>query len=298
MVAELLWMLRGSNSVEEIGHYNRQWFKFSDDGKTLNGAYGQRIFEWDGMFDIWEESYIDEERNPHTNFQCDHIIINQFEKAFEQLKNDPDTRQASIVLFNPVQDYRNTKDKPCTNLIRFMIRNGKLNMTVFMRSNDVILGSVYDIYNFTMMQEIMAGKLGIEVGKYTHIADSFHIYEMHFDMANQIINSNNTKLYDDKYVLSDYRLSNKELNEVLNKVMDVEALTRLQSDVIKVELVEKMLKEISNESWRSLAAVIATYNFRKFGREQSELDKLKAYITNEFSRIPEVQNWKPLNKSK
>ena len=296
MVAELLWMLRKSNDVEEIGHYNRQWFKFSDDGKTLNGAYGQRIFDWDGMFDIWQETQYNEQGNPSTTFECEHIVINQFEKAYEQLKADPDTRQATIVLFNPVQDYRETKDKPCTNLIRFMIRNGKLNMTVFMRSNDIILGFPYDIYNFTMMQEIMAGKLGIEVGKYTHIADSLHIYEMHFEMANQIINSENSNLYDDKYVLADYRLSNEDLNEELKKVMDIEAVTRLQSEIIKIDIVEKMLKEINSESWKSLAAVIATYNFRKSCREQSELDKLKTYITNEFARIPELQNWQPLNK--
>ncbi len=296
MVAELLWMLRGSNNVEEIGHYNRQWFNFTDDNKTLNGAYGQRIFKWDGLFDIWQETKIDEENNPQVSFECEHIVINQFEKAYEQLKSDPNTRQASIILFNPVQDYRETKDKPCTNLIRFMIRNGKLNMTVFMRSNDIILGSVYDIYNFTMMQEIMAGKLGVDVGKYVHIVDSLHIYEMHFDMAKEIINNSNTNLYNNENKLYDYRLSNEELDKELNKVMNIESLTRLQSEVVKADVIKKLLDEINNENWKSLAAIIATYNFRKANREQNDIDELKSYIKNEFSKIPEIQNWKPINK--
>lgn len=282
MTAELLWMLRGSNDVEEIGHYNKQWLKYTDDGKTLNGAYGQRIFKWDGMFDIWEESYNDEEGNPHVNFQCDHIVIDQFEKAFEQLKADPDTRQATIVLFNPVQDYRDTKDKPCTNLLRFMIRDGKLNMTVFMRSNDVILGYPYDIFNFTMMQEIMAGKLGIEVGKYTHIADSFHIYEMHFDMAKTIIDNKDYRLYDNTM---DARINNAELNDELNKIMNIEALTRLQSDVIKTDMVITLISDIKNEYWKSLAALIATYNFKKCKRPIEEINPIKIHITNEFKNL-------------
>ncbi len=45
MIAELLWILRGSNSVSEISHYNKNWANFSDDGVTLNGAYGRRIFK-------------------------------------------------------------------------------------------------------------------------------------------------------------------------------------------------------------------------------------------------------------
>ena len=47
MVAELVWMLRGSDSVDEIAHYMSGWKNFSDDGVTLNGAYGKRIFNWD-----------------------------------------------------------------------------------------------------------------------------------------------------------------------------------------------------------------------------------------------------------
>lgn len=295
MNAELLWMLRGSNNVHEIAHYNRQWLNFTDDGETLNGAYGQRIWAWDGLCDIWEESWIDEEGNPHTDFKCEHIVIDQFQKAYEQLLQDRDSRQATIVLFNPVQDYRVTKDKPCTNLLRFSIRNNKLNMTVFMRSNDIMKGFPYDTYNFTMMQEIMAGKLGVEMGKYTHIADSLHIYEDDFDWAKDIIDYKGKNLYDNQTLL-DARLSEADLYDEMNKVFDIESLTRLQSDIVKVEVIEEMLNKFSNEYWKSVSAIIATYNLRKAGRDQSELDKLKSYITNEFASIPEIQNWKPLIK--
>jgi exonuclease VII large subunit len=57
-----------------------------------------------------------------------------------------------------------------------------------------------------------------------------------------------------------------------------------------------LLNSIDNLYWRSIAALTATYNFRKEGRTQEELDILKKYITNEFGRIDVIKNWKPLNK--
>ena len=291
-VGELIWMISGRNDLS-VTHYNKNWANYSDDGETLNGAYGQRIFRWDGMFDVIDESYVDEEGCTHPSYSLEHIVINQFENAFEQLKKDPDTRQATIVLFNPGQDYRETKDKPCTNLLRFTIRDGKLNMLTVMRSNDIIMGFPYDVFNFTMMQEIMAGRLGVEVGKYTHVADSLHIYEDHFEMAERIINTEHPLTYDDKFELVDARVSDDELENVMSYVYDIEASTRLNGAFIKVEDIESKLYKINNLYWRSLAAVLAIYNLRKERRPQADLDILKNYVTNEFSGT--VNNWNQLS---
>ncbi len=295
MVGELLWILRGSNNLGHIAHYNKQWRSFSDDQETLNGAYGQRIFNWDASYDIIFGEKIDDEGNTHPDIDVQHIIIDQFEMAYEQLKADAFSRQATIVLFNPKQDCRETRDKPCTNLIRFMVREGKLNMTVFMRSNDIILGFPYDIFNFTILQEIMAGRLGVEIGKYTHIADSFHIYEHHFDMANEIIKQKGDNLYANN-IVTDARIDNKDYSDILKLVFDVESVTRNMGSIIDLEIVTKELDKIRNDYWRSLAAVVAVYNFRKFGRNQDELEILKGYITNEFASLDTIKNWKTLKK--
>jgi len=280
MVGELLWMLRGKNEVESIAHYNKQWLNYSDDGQTLNGAYGQRIFNWDsGNRDV-EFKYEDEDCSM-TSMVSQAVTINQFEKAFEQLQKDPDTRQATIVLFDPYKDYRETKDKPCTNLMRFTIRNGKLNMTVFMRSNDIWFGFPYDVYNFTMIQEIMAGRLGVEVGKYTHIADSFHIYEQHFEVGQQLID----QVYSHNPDLLDARIDNSNLHDEIGRVMNVEVTTRKISNLMTMEVIEKMLTAIENDYWRSAAAVIAVYNFKKVKRNEDELNTLRSYIINEFKGL-------------
>ena len=280
MVGELLWILQGRNDLS-IAHYNSQWAKYSDDGEILNGAYGQRIFRWDGAFDVIDESYTDDEGNTHPSFELQQVTVNQFEKAFEQLKADPDSRQATIVLFNPTQDYRETKDKPCTNLLRFTIRNSKLNMMVMMRSNDIWFGFPYDVFNFTMLQEIMAGRLGVEVGKYTHVVDSLHIYEQHFKIAKELIKTKHNSIYNE-IDLIDARFSNEELDEQIAAVYNVEATTRSMGGLIQLEVIEKILYSIKNIHWRSLAAVIAVYNFKKQKREEAEINILRNYIGNEF----------------
>jgi thymidylate synthase len=276
MCGELIWMLQASNDVNFIGHYNSNWKNFTDDGATLNGAYGKRIFNWDAGIRIGSNNNDKEEKSYSSQ-----VNINQFQKAYEQLKNDPDTRQATIVLFDPYNDYKVTKDKPCTNLLRFMIRDGKLNMTVFMRSNDIIMGTPYDIFNFTMMQELMASMLGIDVGIYNHIADSLHIYETHFDLGKQIIDENYPLLYSDEKECMKFENNINNLTPDLNLVFIIEKETRENNDVLVIDVIYN-LNVINSQYWKSIAALLAVYNFRKYRRPQSELDTLKQYITSEF----------------
>ena len=65
-----------------------------------------------------------------------------------------------------------------------MIRGNKLEWLQVMRSNDLIWGTPYNFIQFTTLQEIMAGWLGVEVGAYNHISDSLHVYERHWDVLN------------------------------------------------------------------------------------------------------------------
>lgn len=295
MVGELLWILQGRNDVDSVSHYNKQWLNFSDDGEILNGAYGQRIFKWDGAFDIVDESYDDEEGNSHPSFELQEIIVNQFENVYKLLKEDKYTRQATISMFDPSKDFRKTKDKPCTNLLRFSIRNDKLNMITFMRSNDIWLGFPYDVFNFMTLQEILANRLGIEVGEYTHIVDSFHLYETHFDAAKKIIKDYKQNglysAYDENNYLKS-TLTEETLDEIMMNVYNVEATTRSMSNILTLEAVEKLLYKIDDMLFRSLAAVIATYNFRKARRSNEELSILKNYIGNEFGDL--ISNWEQL----
>lgn len=148
-VGELLWYLSGSNKVSDIRTFSKAWDNLTDDGETLNSAYGFRIFEKFG-FDQWE-----------------HV------KSL--LKADPNTRQAVIHIKDASNEQ--TKDLPCTLTLQFLIRDGKLNLIANMRSNDIWLGFPYDAFSFTCLQIKMAMELGVELGLYIHMAGSMHLYK-------------------------------------------------------------------------------------------------------------------------
>lgn len=173
-VGEFLWYVTGKQDLDTMLYYNKRMKKFSDDGKTLNSAYGHRMF-----------SYVKNENGIDT-------WTTQWEAALKKLSNDRDTRQAVIHINQPHDQVKLTRDVPCTLSIMFFIRENKLFMRNQMRSNDIIWGTLYDIYSFTLFHELMLNDLKkvypeLELGPYVHQADSLHLYEQHFEMANKIV---------------------------------------------------------------------------------------------------------------
>ena len=119
----------------------------------------------------------------------------QYDVMIERLRKDPDTRQAVVTIWNPERDMLEKKrDYPCTILHQFRIRNNKLNMSVYMRSNDVWLGAAYDFFQFTRVQLAMCSVLGIEPGTYAHHVGSLHIYENNYEAADALRKTDNVEI--------------------------------------------------------------------------------------------------------
>lgn len=104
-------------------------------------------------------------------------IGDQLEKAERQLRDDKHTRQAVVSLWSETDRDASWKDRPCTTEFQLMVREGKLDIFVFMRANDLWTGTCYDVWQFGQVQAAMAHVLGIEYGTYHHYATSLHIYE-------------------------------------------------------------------------------------------------------------------------
>lgn len=157
-IGEMLWYLSGNPELKAIQHYTKAWDRMSDDGETVNSNYGYII----------KEAY---------NF-------NQYEYCKQLLIKDKNSRQAIIHIKVPKNTLEQpTKDLNCTVCLQFLIRENKLYCTTYMRSNDLWLGFPYDIFQFTCIQVRMAMELGLEIGSYTHIAGSLHMYKRDFDKA-------------------------------------------------------------------------------------------------------------------
>lgn len=144
------------NHVKVAGYFNKNIAQFSDDGKTLHGSYGHRI-------------------------------ATKMQGVLDKLKEDHDTRQALLTIHRVDDSIVETKDPPCTITLQFTIRDEKLNMHVYMRSNDIVWGTPYDVFVFTTIQKVFANTLGVPVGKYYHTATSLHMYERDFERCHKYV---------------------------------------------------------------------------------------------------------------
>ena len=101
---------------------------------------------------------------------------NQIDKIVRLLRKQPETRKASISIYDAKEFDTYSNDTPCTYAVNFTILNDRLNMSVVMRSNDLLFGFCNDQYCFSMLQKMIAETLRIDVGTYYHFAQNFHIY--------------------------------------------------------------------------------------------------------------------------
>lgn len=150
----------GTNRVEDFEKASSFWRKIANEDGTINSAYG---------YLIWKHRSC---RSHDT----------QWEWAKQSLINDKDTRQAFIRFSLPDHQWWGNKDQVCTMHGNFLIRENQLHLTIVMRSNDLVLGLVYDLPWFCSLLDRMVAELRphypeLQKGTYTHLAHSLHIYD-------------------------------------------------------------------------------------------------------------------------
>ncbi|MDC9822806.1 thymidylate synthase [Devosia sp. ZB163] len=157
-LGELLWYLSGSNALDHIAYYLDEYGKYSDDNKTLNGAYGHRIFG-------------------EARLRGDPDPGDQWQRVIDTLREREGSRNAVLQIYANEDGAKKSKDIPCTCTLHFVIRRGQLHLHVHMRSNDAYWGMPHDVFAFSMLQEIAARELGKELGTYQHSVASLHLYD-------------------------------------------------------------------------------------------------------------------------
>lgn len=164
-IIEAAWILNGDNNLDGLNKIIQGYNKYSDDGHSLNGAYGYRIRKYFGR--------------------------DQMDSVIRLLSTEQNSRRAVITLYSPDDLENNTsRDIPCNISICFKIRNKHLDMTVMNRSNDVFLGIPYNAFVFNIIQRYIARELGLPLGVQRHFTDSLHLYERDFVRVDEILQTN------------------------------------------------------------------------------------------------------------
>tara|TARA_R110001592_G_C13176197_1_gene750359 strand:- start:324 stop:1100 length:777 start_codon:yes stop_codon:yes gene_type:complete len=238
----MLWHFSASRELDFISHYSKRWNQFSDDGKLINGScYGNRIFG-------------------KSNSE-----LSRWEIARQLLMHDPDTRRCVITMYRP-EDLAIAEvgsDLPCCNLLQFLVRDGQLCMIVYMRSNDLMYGFTYDIFLFTMLQEMMAKELSLPLGWYQHVVGSLHIYNSDIEWAHEIASYNGDQ---------PASMPPMQYLDQISRVIEYEKMIRTSGS-----LIPELTFDVKNY-WREILLVLLYHRAKKTGDKfsiRAILERLK-----------------------
>lgn len=155
-LAEVIWILLGRDDLRLPTYFNSGYPRFVGTAPRVHGAYGYRLRR--------------------------HLGVDQLRRAALALRENPDSRQVVLQLWDGRVDLPDeagrpaSPDVPCNLVSMLKVRDGVLDWTQVMRSNDVFRGLPYNLIQFTSLQELIAGWAGVAPGRYIHVADSLHAY--------------------------------------------------------------------------------------------------------------------------
>lgn len=240
-VAEVIWILSGRDDAGFPTHWNPALPRFAGRGEHFHGAYGHRL-----------------RRN---------LSFDQVERAWRALSANPDSRQVVLQIWDGQLDFPNPDgsardpDIPCNVCSMPKIRDGRLEWLQIVRSNDLFLGTPHNFVQFTVLQEVIAGWLGLELGNYVQVSDSLHLYEK--DLSSMSVGAVRPLVYPEDRLA----LPKAEFDEVLRSLGV--GMDRLRLDTLTPTAFLHLIEAVSvPESWANLFRIAAADAARRRGWEE------------------------------
>lgn len=294
-LAEVVWILAGRGDFEWMRLFNANLANFLDDwgNGEFNAPYGHRIRK---------HNYNPAYESVHKFHGDDIVHIDQIQYILKKFEQDIHTRQAVITLWNPIFDTSDvpSKDYPCNDMIFFKVRNNKLDMTVFNRSNDIHWGLFgVNVYQFSFLHRMIKDILSVELGVYYHYTDSLHyyvdnpitenmkkynfmcfnIYSFEKAISNKFVfdsfKSGDWEKYD---YITRLELIDNDLDFLINFIMELDGVSFNEDDIASNS------HKINSIMLKDLYYVLSSYLLLKFERYEEVLKilKLVSYSTYNF----------------
>lgn len=168
---ESLWMLSGRDDAAFLDTFVRDFGqRFAEPDGRIHGAYGAR-WRWGAGFD-------------------------QLNAVVEKLRANPDDRQCVLQMWDATSFQShddltgNWHDRPCNTHVYLRVRESEvlaaaegtrhtpvLDLTVCCRSNDIVWGAYgANAVHFSVLQEYLAGRIGVGVGTMYQFSNNWHAY--------------------------------------------------------------------------------------------------------------------------
>jgi hypothetical protein len=152
-VARFVWMMAGSDRLADIAFYQPRVGRFTDNGLGVPGSdYGMRILQ------------------PEPG-------LDQLTGVIDRLRANPVTRRAAMVIWNPQDAVRASNDVPCAFGTFYTARDGGVIATTVMRSNNAFTLLPWNLFEFTLLAEVVAAEVELSLASYQHLAVSLHLFD-------------------------------------------------------------------------------------------------------------------------
>lgn len=190
-IKELLWIWqKKSNNVQDLRDMGVNiWNQWEQDDQTIGKSYGYQLGKKnrlvkDGVF------------QPYSSDQVDYLI--------NQLIFNPSSRRHITMLWNP-DELDEMALTPCVYETQWYVKQGKLSLEVRARSNDMALGNPFNVFQYNVLQRMIAQVTGYELGEYIFNIGDCHAYTRHLDNLNEQIKR---ETYEAPYLLINPEIKN------------------------------------------------------------------------------------------
>jgi thymidylate synthase len=254
-VAETVWVLAGRDDLAYLSHYLPRAGDFSDDGLTWRAAYGPRLRDWNG--------------------------VDQLHECAVLLGEEPSTRRAVMSIFDPARDFVDSKDIPCNNWIHWLVRDGRLHMDIALRSSDVVWGlSGINMFEWSVLHEVLAHWLGVGVGDASYFISSLHLYDRHEERARSILESAPARTgYELGWTSPRFATKEADLPGLLERWFALELQTRTAPGAD-----DGAIAAVEDPLFRHFLELLQIYNGSKLGWPLDEVDeRLAALETSDLT---------------
>ena len=227
---ELLWFIGGYTNNEILQKQNVHIWDANSTREFLdaqNLTYDEGIlgpiygFQWRHF----NATYDPENGSPVTKG------VDQLQYIIESLKHPTKRFSRRLILsaWNPEQ-LDQMALPPCHIMCQFSVHdNNKLSCALYQRSNDVSLGTPFNIASYALLTHLLAHHCGLVAHEFIHFMGNCHIYEEHIEPMKQVLSRQIhpfptiriNKLRDniDDYSVGDFEIINYQSNEVIKMNM-------------------------------------------------------------------------------
>jgi len=214
-IKELLWIWQmKSNVVQDLRDMGVDiWDEWELEDGTIGKAYGYQLAKKNRMLVSFD------------GVKAITTMVDQVDFLLNQLQSNPASRRHITTLWNP-DDLDDMALTPCVYETQWHVKDNKLHLEVRCRSNDMGLGNPFNVFQYNVLQRMIAQVTGYELGEYIfHIGDA-HVYDKHvepikeqmeretFEAPQLWINPEVKNFYD--FTIDDFKLIDYKHGEPVN----------------------------------------------------------------------------------